>query len=266
MIAVLSAIPAVLSGAAVGSILGLIGGGGSILAVPLLVYFVGVPSTHVAIGTSAVAVAATALISLALHARNGMVKWRCAAVFTAAGVFGAFGGASIAKLVDGQLLLAFFGVLMIVVGVIMFRRRSAEGEGGDVQLTRATARAMAPRLLGIGFGVGALSGFFGIGGGFLIVPGLIAATGMPVFAAIGTSLVAVAAFGTTTAATYNLSGLVDWPLAGLFIAGGLVGGIAGTALARSLAGRKPALSMIFAAVVIAIGLYVAARSALLLLG
>src|SRR5690606_38061842 len=166
MIAALAAIPAVLSGAAVGSILGLIGGGGSILAVPLLVYVVGVASPHVAIGTSAVAVALTALISLLLHARTGIVKWRCAGVFTIAGVIGAFVGASTAKLVDGQVLLALFGALMIVVGLTMFFRKTSLGDA-DVQLTRSTAWRMAPRLGSIGLGVGMLSGFFGIGGGFL---------------------------------------------------------------------------------------------------
>jgi uncharacterized membrane protein YfcA len=265
MIATLAAIPAVASGVAVGSILGLIGGGGSILAVPLLVYFVGVSSPHVAIGTSAVAVAVTALINLALHARNGVVKWRCAGVFTIAGVFGAFIGASFAKLVDGQLLLALFGALMIAVGIAMIWRRTEQGTG-EVRLTRETARKMAPRLAGVGLGVGILSGFFGIGGGFLIVPGLVLATGMPLLAAIGTSLVAVAAFGATTAATYNLSGLVDWTLAGLFVAGGLAGGLAGSWMARFLAGRKAALNIVFAAVVAGVGLYVAGRGVLILLG
>lgn len=264
MIGVLAGIPAVASGVAVGSILGLIGGGGSILAVPLLVYFVGVSSPHVALGTSAVAVAATALINLALHARGGVVKWRCAGVFTVAGVIGAFAGASLAKTVDGEALLALFGALMIVVGMLMFRPLSTS-DTENVRLTRETAWSMAPRLAGIGAGVGVLSGFFGIGGGFLIVPGLMLATGMPL-AAIGTSLVAVAAFGAATAATYNLSGLVDWQLAALFVGGGLAGGLAGSWLARVLAGRKRALNVVFAAMVTGVGLYVAGRGAVLLLG
>jgi uncharacterized membrane protein YfcA len=265
MIAAFAAVPVLASGVAVGSILGLIGGGGSILAVPLLIYVVGVSSPHVAIGTSAVAVALTALINLALHARGGVVKWRCAGVFTTAGVLGAFGGASFAKMVDGQVLLALFGTLMIAVGIVMFFRR---GSGGieDVRLTRATAFRMTPRLAGIGLGVGLLSGFFGIGGGFLIVPGLMFATGMPLIAAIGTSLVAVAAFGATTAATYQLSGLIDWPLAGLFVAGGLAGGLAGTWLSAYLAARKAVLNIAFAAVVTGVGIYVAVRGAMVLLG
>jgi uncharacterized membrane protein YfcA len=109
--------------------------------------------------------------------------------------------------------------------------------------------------------VGALSGFFGIGGGFLIVPGLIGATAMPLINAIGSSLVAVAAFGLTTATSYALSGLIDWPLAALFVAGGALGGIAGTRLAHHLAAKsKHALAFTFSGVVIAVGIYVIVRS------
>ena len=117
-----------------------------------------------------------------------------------------------------------------------------------------------PWLIGLGFLVGGLSGFFGIGGGFLIVPGLIGATAMPLINAIGSSLVSVTAFGLTTAGSYAWSGLVDWPLAAVFILGGALGGIVGTRLAGRLAGHKYALSLIFAGVVIAVGLYVITRS------
>ena len=114
------------SGSLVGLILGLIGGGGSILAVPLLVYVVGVPSPHVAIGTSAIAVAASAAINLIGHARAGTVRWPCAIVFALSGIVGAAIGAQLGKMVDGNRLLALFGALMIVVGLLMLRpRRSA---------------------------------------------------------------------------------------------------------------------------------------------
>jgi uncharacterized membrane protein YfcA len=103
------------SGIGVGFTLGLVGGGGSILAVPLLVYLVGVASPHVAIGTSAVAVAANAAIGLVSHARMDHVRWRCGAVFSVLGVAGAFIGARLGKLVDGQSLLAAFAVMMAVV-------------------------------------------------------------------------------------------------------------------------------------------------------
>ena len=176
------------SGAAVGFTLGLVGGGGSILAVPLMVYLVAVPNPHVAIGTSALAVAANAAIGLAGHARAGTVKWRCGGMYAAAGVLGAFAGSTLGKAVDGQKLLALFALLMIAVGILMLRRRDA-AEAPDVQCNRTNA----PKVLGFGLGTGAFSGFFGIGGGFLIVPGLIASTGMPMINAVGTSLVAVAA-------------------------------------------------------------------------
>ena len=247
------------SGGMVGFTLGLIGGGGSILAVPLLVYVVGVPGTHVAIGTSALAVAASAAFNLAGHARNRTVKWPCAITFALAGIAGAATGAHIGKLVDGHKLLLFFGILMVVVGALMLKPRKSGGNP-DVRLTAMSAGRLLPFLIGTGFLVGALSGFFGIGGGFLIVPGLMAATAMPLINAIGSSLVSVTTFGLTTAASYAWSGYVDWQLAGLFIAGGAAGGLIGIKLAHRLAGHKHALTLTFAGVVIVVGLYVIARS------
>ena len=245
------------SGAVVGLVLGLIGGGGSILAVPLLVYLVGVSPAHVAIGTSAVAVSGSALVNLLPHARAGNVKWRCAVVFAGSGVAGALLGAEFAKSLDGRKLMALFGLLMVIVGLLMLRGRHNEGDP-DVRLATDTARELLPLLIGIGFAVGALSGFFGIGGGFLIVPGLILATGMPLSMAIGTSLVAVSAFGAATAASYATSGLIDWSIAGLFMLGAVAGGLAGVALGRVLERRKRTLGLIFAGVVVVVGLYVVA--------
>lgn len=251
------------SGAVVGLVLGLVGGGGSILAVPLLVYVVGVASPHVAIGTSAISVSLSALGNVVSHARAGNVKWRCAMAFAAAGVLGAVAGSAIAKAMDGQKLLALFGLLMIVVGFAMLRKRSTTGNP-EVRLSMATARELLPLLLGIGFAVGLLSGFFGIGGGFLIVPGLMLATGMPLSTAIGTSLVAVAAFGAATAASYAASGMIDWPVAGLFVLGGFVGGIVGVTFGKALSAHKHALNLTFAGLVIVVGLYVVGRGLLVL--
>jgi uncharacterized membrane protein YfcA len=247
---------ALISGAAVGFSLGLVGGGGSILAVPLLFYVVGVGSPHRAIGTGAVAVAASAAIGLLGHARARTVKWPCAAVFAVAGVIGAAAGAAVGKAIDGKSLLALFGLLMIVVGLTMLRRRRG-GSLPDVRLSRETAGRLLPMLGAIGLVVGFASGFFGIGGGFLIVPGLVGATAMPIINAIGSSRVSVTAFGVTTAASYAISGLVDWRIAGFFIAGGAVGTLLGTFLARRLAGEGRILTLVFAGVVIAAGLYVA---------
>jgi uncharacterized membrane protein YfcA len=250
---------ALLSGALIGLVLGLVGGGGSILAVPLLIYVVGLQSAHAAIGTAAVAVAANAAVSLAGHARSGKVKWPCAGVFAAAGVSGAAIGAELGKSVDGHRLLALFGMLMIVVGISMLRGRHG-AEFPDVRLSRATAGYLLPRLVPIGLLVGIAAGFFGIGGGFLIVPGLMLATGMPLANAIPTSLVAVTALGLTTATSYSISGYVDWPLVGLMIVGGTAGAGAGIWLGRRMAGKKRLLEQLFALVVIAVGVYVVSSS------
>jgi len=243
------------SGSLVGLSLGLVGGGGSILAVPLLVYLVGVRDPHLAIGTSAVAVAASAAMNLIDHARAGHVVWRCALLFAGCGIGGAYLGSTLGKMVDGQKLLAAFGVLMLVVAALTVRRRSAAG-AENVRLGRDNVLW----LIALGLATGMLAGFFGIGGGFLIVPGLMLATGMPILNAIGSSLVAVTAFGVTTAANYAVSGSVAWMLAALFLAGGIVGGRIGSRSAKTLAARSGMLHCIFAAVVCLVAIYVLVRS------
>lgn len=244
-----------LSGSFVGFSLGLVGGGGSILAVPLMVYLVGVPSPHIAIGTSALAVAASAAANLIGHARMATVKWPCAGVFAASGVIGAFAGSSLSKIVDGQKLLVLFAILMLIVAAVMFIRRSNPGNP-EVRLNHENFA----KLLLIGILAGALSGFFGIGGGFLIVPGLIFATGMPIINAIGSSLVSVTAFGATAALNYAASGLVDWRLASVFIGGGVVGGLAGGRLSHALSGKRSALNIVLAGIICVVALYMLARS------
>ncbi len=134
---------AVASGSVVGFSLGLVGGGGSILAVPLLVYVVGLDDPHVAIGTSAIAVALNAGANLAMHARAGNVKWRCAIAFAVAGVAGAFLGSTLGKMMNGQRLLALFAVLMMVVGTLMLWDRARTGDP-TVKLSRENL----PKLLG----------------------------------------------------------------------------------------------------------------------
>ena len=243
------------SGALVGFSLGLVGGGGSILAVPLMVYVVGVPDAHVAIGTSAIAVAANAAVNLSNHARGGTVRWSCALSFAAAGIIGAFLGSIFGKMLDGQKLLALFAMLMLVIAVLMLKTRSRIGLP-DVQMDWTNM----PAIVGLGLATGTLSGFFGIGGGFLIVPALMLATGMSIMNAVSSSLVAVTAFGLTTAASYAWSGLISWGLAGLFVAGGIAGGLIGTRSAQLLSARRGALNVVFAAVIIAVALYMLARN------
>lgn len=248
------------AGVLVGFALGLVGGGGSILGVPLMVYLVGIRNPHVAIGTSAFAVAVNAAVGLVQHAHAGTVKWRCGGMYAAAGVIGAFAGSTAGKMVDGEKLLFLFALLMLVVGMLILRGRGNPGEPG-AECTRGNA----PKVLGFGLSTGAFSGFFGIGGGFLIVPGLIGSTGMPILNAVGTSLVAVSAFGLTTALNYALSGLVDWPLAIIFVAGGALGSVAGMRLAHRLSGRTGRLATVFAALIFAVALYMLFRSASALL-
>lgn len=243
-----------MAGGAVGFTLGLVGGGGSILAVPLLLYFVGVADPHVAIGTSALAVAASAAFNLANHARFGNVKWRCASVYATAGVFGALLGATAGKAVDGQKLLMLFSVLMLVVSGLTLRSRKTVGDPAVV-----LNRTNVPRLVAAGGVTGLLSGFFGIGGGFLVVPGLMTSTGMPILFAVGSSLLVVTAFGLTTALSYAASGLVDWTLAGAFIAGATVSGLGGAWAARRLAGHKGLLNSTLALVIAGAAVYMLVR-------
>jgi len=250
-----------LCGSLVGFSLGLIGGGGSILAVPLLLYVVGVRDPHVAIGTSAFAVGINAAINLIGHWRRGNVKWPCAAAYAAAGVLGAVAGSTLGKAVAGEKLLFLFSFVMVAVAVAMLRPRAS---GGDPAVRLNPA--IAARLLSVGFVTGAISGFFGIGGGFLIVPGIMLGSGMPILNAIGSSLFSVAAFGLSTAANYALSGLVDWGVALTFVAGGALGGLVGIGVATRLAVHRRLLSVIFAGVVLAVAIFMLVRTAAALRG
>ncbi len=244
-----------LCGALVGFSLGLIGGGGSILAVPLLMYAVGVHDPHVAIGTSACAVGLNALVNLLGHWRRGTVHWPSAATFALAGVLGATLGSSVGKLMDGSKLLLLFAGVMIAVGIAMLRPDTIDGGR-----TARISPAIVGRLLILGLLAGLLAGFFGIGGGFLIVPGLMLATDMPILNAIGSSLLSVTAFGLTTATSYALSGLIDWPIAGQFVLGGVAGSMLGIPLALRIGNRRGLLARVFAAAVFALAAYMIIRS------
>lgn len=254
-------VAAILSGAFSGFILGLIGGGGSVLATPLLLYVVGVGAPHIAIGTGALAVSMNAYANLIGHARKGHVMWRCAFVFTIVGTIGALIGSTIGKLTDGQVLLFLFGIVMAMVATLMLRPRSVSSADMPVITRRLCVHAGLAALA-----TGATSGLFGIGGGFLIVPALIFSTGMATIYAVGTSLLAVGTFGLATAVNYAASGLVDWKVAAEFLGGGLVGGFIGTMLATRLGASKNTLNRVFAVVVYSVAAYVLYRSGSALLG
>ena len=143
----------------------------------------------------------------------------------------------------------------MIVAAMMFARRESVGDA-SVDLCRDNVA----KLLLTGLLTGSLAGFFGIGGGFLIVPGLMFASGMPITNAVGSSLVAVAAFGATAAFNYAISGFVDWRLAAVFIAGGIVGGLAGGQMAHKLGGRRGLLNIVFAGIILVVALYMLARS------
>ena len=245
---------AALGGALVGFLLTLFGGGGSVLATPWLIYVVGLTDIHAAIGTSAAAVAVNAITGLAAQSRAGRVKWPCATVFAVSGLVGALAGAQLAKQIDGKALLIWFAGAMIAIAVSMLLPRRSEGDP-TVHLTPPMVLKLAP----VGLAAGFAAGFFGIGGGFLIAPGLIASTGMTLANAGASSLVSVALFGTATSLSYALEGRLVWPLFGSLVAGGAVGTLAALPLARRLQARADLARWIFACLVIGVAIYILSR-------
>lgn len=250
-----SLLSALFSGALVALLLTLFGGGGSVLATPLLLYVVGVQDPHVAIGTSAAAVAVNAAAGLIAQAKAGRVKWPCALTFGAPGLVGSLVGAHLAKGVAGGHLLVWFALAMAAVGLSMFR---APGSPGDPNVHIDPAKAA--RLVPVGAATGLAAGFFGIGGGFLIAPGLMASTGMTLANAAASSLVSVTLFGVATSVSYAASGLVDGRLFLALVVGGAVGVLAGARLAPRLAARALLARRLFAAMIVATAIYVLWRA------
>ncbi|MEI6486942.1 MAG: sulfite exporter TauE/SafE family protein [Sphingomonadales bacterium] len=248
-------VAAALGGAIIALLLGLFGGGGSVLATPWLIYAVGISDPHVAIGTGAAAVAINAAASLALQARAGAVKWPCALSFAGAGLAGSLAGAALAQRLDGAALLGGFALAMLAVGIAMLRPPQGAGNPA-VRLDLGMTVKLAPA----GLLVGLAAGFFGIGGGFLIVPGLMAATGMTLANAAASSLVSVVVFGAATSATYAASGQIDGPALLAMLAGGLIGVVAARRLAPLLGAHGLLARRLFAGMVIATALYVGWRA------
>lgn len=181
---------AVLLGLGIGVLVGLVGGGGSILAVPALIYGVGLPLSS-AVPTSLLVVGISSAVAAVPRWVHREVQWRIAAVFGAAGIPAAFAGAAINSLLSPRLLLFGFVALMLLAAYRMLQ--GDEQEGGDCALPGGGVnwRSCLPKAIASGAGVGFLTGLFGVGGGFVIVPALVLLLGLPMTLAVGTSLVIV---------------------------------------------------------------------------
>lgn len=245
------------SGVSIGFALGLVGGGAGMLSVPLLLYFVGVDDPHVAIGTTAAAIALTALVNLVSYARAGLVRWRTGAVFAAAGVSGAFAGSRWSLHVDGGAVMLLLAGIVAIVAVLMFTHTHGAAAQAAVE-PAAAGRGFATA--GAGVAVGGVAGFFGVSGGFLSVPALHFIARVPMLEAVASSLVSVVVFGGTTAANYAMAGKVSVPLSLALVAGGIVGGHIGMRAAKAMALKGHALRRIFAGMLLAIAAYIAYRS------
>jgi uncharacterized protein len=241
-------------GLAIGILLGLVGGGGSILAVPVLVYVLGQP-VHAATTESLFVVGAAALVGAADHARIGNVRIKTALAFGLAGAAGSVAGTALNRLVGGRIILLAFAALLLLGAWAMQR-----GQRATVERTRhphAHLRAGATGLL-----TGVLTGFFGIGGGFVIVPALVLLLGLPMTLAVGTSLAVIALTSASALAAHLASGRIDWGIATAFAAAA----IAGTLVGRRLGGRldQRRLSSLFATLLVGVAVLIVIENALAL--
>jgi len=241
----------------IGLALGLLGGGGSLLTVPLLVYVAGLAAKP-AIATSLAVVAVTSAVALALHARAGNVRWRTGAVFAPAGMAGAFAGGWLGRLVPGEILLLLFAAMLVTTAVAMLRPRPVVAEGGSSRRSLSSGWSVAWIALQ-GAAVGLATGLVGAGGGFLVVPVLALLGGLPMRAAVGTSLLVVALQAGAGFAGYVSHVAVPWDLAGAVTGAAVVGSLGGA----TLAARVPpeGLRRGFAVLVLAIAALVVWREA-----
>lgn len=209
----------------VGIALGLLGGGGSILTVPLLAYVTGMEAKQ-AIATSLLVVGSTSAIAAISHARAGRVQWRTGLIFGVAGMAGAYGGGLLARFIPGTLLLIGFAVMMIATAIAMLRGR----EDSEVAPADPNHRIPVPKVVTEGLVVGLVTGLVGAGGGFLVVPALALLGGLPMPVAVGTSLVVIAMKSFAGFAGYLSSVTIDWTVAAMVTAAAVVGALAGARL------------------------------------
>jgi uncharacterized protein len=249
----------VVFGSLIGLLLGLVGAGGSILTVPILVYVIGL-DVQAATATSLAIVGASALAGAVPHARAGRVNLKVALFFGLFGIGGAFAGTWLNHRVSGPFILFLFGLLMLVVaGRMLFRKpgRSPQGE-------EHPAVVLNWKVPLAGLVVGLLTGFFGVGGGFLIVPALALALGLPMAVAVGTSLAIIAINAVSGIAAHAGAGGFDLQVAALFIVGGLAGGLVGGRLAGRI--DEMVLTRGFALLVAVVGGYLVVVNGIVLTG
>ncbi|MEB6537091.1 sulfite exporter TauE/SafE family protein [Pantoea stewartii] len=238
------------TGIAVGFFLALTGGGGSVVCVPLLLYLVKVPDLHRVIGTSAIAVAVSALINLYAHGRKGHVRWATGATISLVAVAGALIGAGMGKHVSGQYLLLPFSLLMFTVALMMLRKPAHSPTACTPERHASPAFIWGSILL-----LGILAGFMGIGGGFLVVPALVWFFRFSMVEAIATSLMVVFAMGISTSASYALAGKVSVMMTVYLIMGGLLGGFLGVRVASRLKKNTRAINAIFSTMLMVMASY-----------
>ncbi|CCH86252.1 Putative permease [Modestobacter italicus] len=240
-------------GLIIGMLLGLLGGGGSILAVPALVYGVGMPLAA-AVPTSLVVVGISSATALIPRLREGQVQWRLAAVFGAAGAGAAFAGAAVNRLLEPRVVLVGFATMMVAAGVRMLREQTTVG--GDCALPGGGInwRGCLPKAIGSGVVVGFLTGLFGVGGGFLIIPALVLLLGLPMTVAVGTSLVIIVINSLAGFAAHAGDAALDYRIALAFTAAAVVGSLASARVASRLPAER--LRRWFAYLVFAVAAFV----------
>ncbi len=240
-------------GFAIGVSLGLDGGGGSILAVPVLVYVLGEPVKEATTASLAI-VGTTALVGAADHVRGGGVRVRVALAFGAAGALGALAGTALNRVASGSSILIAFAVVMIAAAYALIRGRG-EGRGDEAG---ARGRTLALRVIPAGIGIGVLTGFFGVGGGFVIVPALVLLLGLPMTVAIGTSLLVIALTSASALVAHLATGRVDWAVVASFTAAAIVGEIAGSRVGTRLSSAR--LTQVFAVLIVGFALFLIAKN------
>ena len=208
-------------GALIGVLLGLLGGGGSILAVPALVYGMGL-GVEQAIPISLIVVATASAVGVLPKIRAGHVRWRMAGIFAAAGIPATVAGSAISRHLPESALLIGFAAVMIVAGIRMLIDSGNTGTACELRSGQVDWRRCAPRSIGAGLLVGLLTGLFGVGGGFLIIPALVVVLGVEMSIAVGTSLLIIVA-NSAAGIVSHLGGLsVDWSVTATFVAAAMV--------------------------------------------